>query len=247
MRDNRINCSIAMAVYNGATYLKEQIESILPQLIDGDELVISYDKSSDNTWDIINAYASNDSRIKIVENPDSGCSSNFTNAIKACSKEYLFFSDQDDVWSEGKIESILEHFEIDSSLDFVVHNCVYTDPNLIPLTEKTCFEERGRSLAFWSNFYKNKILGCCMCCKTAQIKQMLPISNYVLWDGHISRLLILKKRKGLLDDRVFLLHRRLPTSLTLKRRPLKAIVIDRILSAWFLLVGMLTLSIKKDY
>ena len=41
--------SVAMAVYNGEKYIKEQICSILAQLSKDDELVISYDGSCDNT------------------------------------------------------------------------------------------------------------------------------------------------------------------------------------------------------
>ena len=45
--------SVAMAVYNGSKYIRQQIDSILPQLREGDELIISYDESQDDTLEIM--------------------------------------------------------------------------------------------------------------------------------------------------------------------------------------------------
>ncbi len=48
--------SIAMATYNGARFLRAQIDSILRQTIRDIELVVSDDCSSDGTWDILEEY-----------------------------------------------------------------------------------------------------------------------------------------------------------------------------------------------
>ena len=45
--------SIAMATYNGAKYIREQIDSILNQTIQDFELVICDDGSTDDTWKIL--------------------------------------------------------------------------------------------------------------------------------------------------------------------------------------------------
>lgn len=52
--------SVAMAVYNGERFLKQQIDSILEQLSSDDELVISYDESQDGTLSLISRYAETD-------------------------------------------------------------------------------------------------------------------------------------------------------------------------------------------
>ena len=49
----RKKVSIAMAVYNGEKYLKEQIDSITQQLLPQDEIIISYDNSIDKSLNII--------------------------------------------------------------------------------------------------------------------------------------------------------------------------------------------------
>lgn len=48
--------SVCMATYNGEPFLREQIDSILSQLNEKDELVISDDNSKDSTVDIIKSY-----------------------------------------------------------------------------------------------------------------------------------------------------------------------------------------------
>jgi len=55
--------SVCMATYNGEAFLKKQVDSILSQLSEEDELVVSDDGSTDSTIEILKLY--NDSRIKI--------------------------------------------------------------------------------------------------------------------------------------------------------------------------------------
>ena len=59
--------SICLASYNGEKYIKEQLLSILPQLSEKDEVIISDDNSSDNTLGIVRGF--DDKRIKIYINP----------------------------------------------------------------------------------------------------------------------------------------------------------------------------------
>ena len=58
--------SVAMATYNGEKYLKQQIDSILSQLSNNDELIISDDHSSDRTVSIIEEYIKSDSRVSCL-------------------------------------------------------------------------------------------------------------------------------------------------------------------------------------
>ena len=60
--------SIAMATYNGETFIREQLDSILAQTEKNFEIVICDDASSDSTPQILDEYARKDSRIRVFRN-----------------------------------------------------------------------------------------------------------------------------------------------------------------------------------
>ena len=135
MNNNKEKISVAMATFNGEKYIKEQIETILENLSDNDELVISDDGSTDNTLDIISDY--NDSRIKLISGPKKGIKKNFENAINNCEGDYIFLSDQDDIWNSNKIEEVMKVFH-EKNVMLVIHDAkiVDSDNNLL---EKSFF------------------------------------------------------------------------------------------------------------
>lgn len=100
--------SVCIATYNGEKYLKEQLDSIIPQLTAQDELIISDDGSKDTTMEIIKRYAANDSRIKVYKGPGKGVIANFEFAINQTQGEFIFLADQDDVWLPEKVQTNLD-------------------------------------------------------------------------------------------------------------------------------------------
>lgn len=101
--------SIAMATYNGAKFIHEQIDSILNQTIQDFELVICDDCSTDETPEILHKYAQQDDRIRIYLNEcNLGFKKNFENVIRKCNGEYIALSDQDDIWLPKHLEILLD-------------------------------------------------------------------------------------------------------------------------------------------
>lgn len=98
--------SVAMAFYNGAKYIDEQIRSILDNMEETDELIISVDDASDGSEAILEDWVQNDQRIRIIKGPGKGVVKNFENAFKHCRGEIIFLSDQDDVWKKNKMREI---------------------------------------------------------------------------------------------------------------------------------------------
>lgn len=97
--------SIAMATYNGAQFLREQIDSILNQSIQDFELVACDDCSSDGTFQIMEEYARKDSRLRIFKNEKNlGFKKNFEKVVSLCNGEYVALSDQDDIWLPNHLE-----------------------------------------------------------------------------------------------------------------------------------------------
>ena len=103
---------IALATYNGARYLPQQIDSIRAQTLDHWTLLLRDDGSTDGTADILLAQATADPRTTIL--PDSGqrlgCVPNFSRLASAAFERgapYLMLADQDDIWFPTKIERTL--------------------------------------------------------------------------------------------------------------------------------------------
>lgn len=98
-----IKISVAMATYNGEQYIRQQLESILQQTRPVDEIIIVDDHSSDETLQVIRSLR--DSRIHIFQNDTNlGYIENFYKAISMTKGDYVFLSDQDDIWALDKIE-----------------------------------------------------------------------------------------------------------------------------------------------
>ncbi len=151
--------SVCMAVYNGEKYILSQINSILPQLSSGDELIISDDGHGGETERIIREAAASDPRVIYIKGPSKGVVSNFENAIGRASGDVIFLSDQDDVWCIGKVPKVLS--EIECGADLVLHDAKLTDENL-NVTDGSYFEVHKSRQGFLSNFIRNSYMGCCM-------------------------------------------------------------------------------------
>ncbi len=95
-----------MATYNGARFLREQIDSILEQLHPGDELVIVDDASSDDSVAIAESIAS--PLITIHRNERNlGYVRSFERAMGLARGDVLLLADQDDIWTEGRVDALL--------------------------------------------------------------------------------------------------------------------------------------------
>jgi glycosyltransferase involved in cell wall biosynthesis len=170
--------SICMATYNGNRYIKEQLESILPQMEETDELIICDDQSSDNTLDIINSIS--DNRIKVkINNNRLGHVRNFEKAISLAKNEIIVLTDQDDIWSANKLNVVRKLFESNRKLTLYHHGITTIDSggkildkhfNDINLTynNKNVVTKIVRSLV------KHHYFGCCMCFRKSLIPKLLP-------------------------------------------------------------------------
>ena len=93
-----------MATYNGEKYLREQVDSLLAQSYPTLEFIFVDDASSDSSLAILQEYASQDERIRLVTNPENkGLLATFETGIRAAKGEMIALSDQDDVWMPEKI------------------------------------------------------------------------------------------------------------------------------------------------
>jgi len=101
--------SIPLAAFNGASYISQQISSILCQSVANFELIIIDDCSTDGTCEIVKNYLS-DPRITLsVNTTNLGYKRNFEKAIKKCKGEFIALADQDDIWHPDKLAILLDN------------------------------------------------------------------------------------------------------------------------------------------
>lgn len=212
--------SVAMAVYNGEKYIKEQVDSILCQLNTDDELIISIDNSTDNTLELLKCIQSKDKRLIIYNNPyNPGVVKNFQNAVEHCSGDIIFYADQDDIWLPNKVNIIREHFT-DHRVAAVVHDAQLTDTNLNVIAPSTFKLRGGVRTSFLGNFIRLSYIGCCMAFRAKYKDVILPIPtidrSHDWWTGC---LLACGKSKIVAVQDALILHRFHDKNATPKKRP----------------------------
>lgn len=184
-----MSISVCMATYNGEKYIKQQVESILVQLDEDDELIVSDDSSTDHTVCILKSF--NDPRIKIFNNTKKrGVTHNFENAIEKSTGSFIFLSDQDDVWEKDKVEKVLAKL---NEVDLVLHNGQLIDGEG-KLINQDLFSIYKTRKGYLKNLTRNTFVGCCMAFKRELIAEILPIPNKIMM--HDMWIALVAEKKG---------------------------------------------------
>jgi len=198
--------SVCMATYNGERYIREQIDSILCQLNSEDELIISDDGSMDGTLEIVKEYIDTDKRIKLLSGPGKGVIANFENAIMQAKGEYIYLSDQDDVWVENKCHVVQKAFDETGAL-VIVHDAIVVDKDknvVIP----SFYVWRNSAPGFIHNLWRNSYIGCCMAFRRDLITSFLPIpKDIAMHDQWLGMCGELKRKTFFVPDKLLLYRR----------------------------------------
>ncbi len=168
--------SVCMAVYNGSKYLKEQLNSILEELHPADELIIVDDHSTDNSVRIIKDLK--DKRIKIFLNERNlGPTRTFERGLELATGDFIFFSDQDDVWIKGKIGKMLDAFKKHGTMAVNSDSIVVDEKKKI--IAKSFFSLRDSGPGVLKNYYKNTYSGACLAIDCRAKEWILPFPKYI--------------------------------------------------------------------
>lgn len=238
--------SVCMASYNGAVHISRQIESILAQLGQGDELVIVDDCSSDETIEIIQGF--DDRRIKLHKNRTNiGPIMTFDRVLGLAEGELVFISDQDDVWLESKVATIVNLFDT-TDMDLVVHDARVTNGDQV--ISDSLFELIGSSPGLIRNIVSSTHTGCCMALRRTALRELLPIPAkkgiyHDSWIGVFSG--CLRQKKLFLPVALIDYQRHGNNVSTMRRRSIREIIPDRfnMISAIFFRLGAKVFSNLK--
>lgn len=100
--------SIVLSTYNGATYLEEQLNSLLAQTWKNLEILIADDGSTDDTVHILLQYSEANKQLHFYQNEiNLGYVRSFEKLISKAKGELIALCDQDDFWLPDKIEKLV--------------------------------------------------------------------------------------------------------------------------------------------
>ena len=186
--------SVALCTYNGAKYILEQLDSIVRQTVPPTQIVISDDGSIDGTLEKADKFLS-DKKINYIlctNKNNHGVTSNFMNAMKACTEDIIFTSDQDDYWMPNKAEKMLRAYEDNPTALVVFSNGELVDINMnllncdiwkaVGITPQRCKEGN------WFHYLLKNCLvtGACMSLRRELLNDVDEIPKEWLHDGWLT-------------------------------------------------------------
>jgi glycosyltransferase involved in cell wall biosynthesis len=98
--------SILMPSYNAGKYLKDALESVVPQLAADDEVVIQDGGSKDGSIEALTAAYRDDPRVKIVSEPDRGQSDALQRALQRARNPFIGWLNADDIYYPGALAAV---------------------------------------------------------------------------------------------------------------------------------------------
>lgn len=134
---NKITVSVVIAAYKGEKYIGEQLKSLFTQTYKPVEILIGDDSPDALTEEAVKTIAAEapaDIRVDYCKNAQQmGVVQNFSAlAARACG-DIIFFCDQDDIWLEKKIETMVEAFIENPDCDLVACDSMRVTVDLQPL------------------------------------------------------------------------------------------------------------------
>lgn len=178
---------VAMATYNGESYLSRQLDSIIEQSYPIKKIIITDDNSSDSTRAILEGYKEkNKDLIELYFNDANvGYIKNFEKAVMKCDGDFIALADQDDLWDKNKIECLVGAIG--------GKDLVYSDARLInadgeilaPSFTKYSNKKIGR-IDFIDLCMNNTVTGCTLMFRSGILKKALPFPTCIPHDHWLS-------------------------------------------------------------
>lgn len=141
--------SVIIPIYNVAAYLPRCIESVLHQTYKELEIWLVDDGSQDESGQIADDYADQDSRIQVIHKENGGLSDARNVGMEKATKDYIFFLDSDDWITRDALEILLHTMEKEKA-DIVVGGLYYTYDNELWIDNKGWKE--GESTCQYNHF-----------------------------------------------------------------------------------------------
>ena len=212
--------SVAFIVYNGAKYIRTQLDSILAQTHKVDEIIICDDGSSDTTKETLEEYKKSYPNLFTLHynNKNLGPTKNIEKAIQACTGELILLADQDDYWETNKVEKIINWFEQNPTMNGVFTNGTLMSSNgqldnNYGLWDVMSFPykaiKNSEDLKLYINTVENSVTGATLAIRNNLpfLKQPFPVIKYLVHDRWLAINLAETNSLGVLEEK--LIHYRI--------------------------------------
>lgn len=205
---------VLMSSYNGAKYIREQIDSILNQENVNIKICIRDDGSTDSTLDIIKEFTEKGNVELIVDGDRVGPGESFMRLLYSCSKsdaDYFAFSDQDDVWLKNKLKVAIDKmasYGEDEPVLYSSNQILYKDGKQCGLRH-----EVPQRIDLISHITRNTISGCTFV-MNKELAELIGSAKHI--DERILRcrlhdslvmLVAIVKGKVVYDEKAYMLYR----------------------------------------
>ena len=211
--------SVAFIVYNGARYMRKQLDSILAQTHGVDEIIVCDDASSDNTKEILEEYKNKHPNLFFLHynNKNIGPTKNIEKAIQACTGDIILLADQDDYWEANRVETIVKWFEANPTMNGVFTNGSlmnskdeldnkYALWDIMSFPHKTIRSETelNNSLKLYINTVENAVTGATLAIRNNLpfLKQPFPLIKHLVHDRWLAMNLVENNNLGILDEKL---------------------------------------------
>ncbi len=122
--------SVITPCFNASKYISQTIESVINQTFTDWEMIIIDDGSKDNSVDIVEKYSINDSRIKLIKQPNGGSANARNHGIREAKGRYIALLDADDLWLPQFLEKQIKFMKEKNAV------CVYSSYKIIDENSK---------------------------------------------------------------------------------------------------------------
>ena len=176
--------TILMATYNGSSYLRTQLDSLIGQQYTNWELIVHDDGSSDDTLAIVKQYAERDGRIKLLEDGVAGlgAAGNYLHLMQQADGDFYMFCDQDDSWMEEKVGRMVAAISIyDGPAAVYSNSYLSVGKNVIRQKSTVIHPSDLRNTLF----FNSGIQGCALIFNRPLMEVLRPFPKAVAMHDHL--------------------------------------------------------------
>ena len=211
--------SVAFIVYNGAQYMRTQLDSILAQTHKVDEIIICDDASSDNTKEILEEYKNKHPNLFFIHfnKQNLGPTKNIDKALQACTGDILLLADQDDYWETNKVDTVVKWFDqnpnmhgvfgsgfLMNSKDELDNKYALWDAMSFPYKKIESNIEVNNNLKLYINTVENAVTGATLAIRNNLpfLKKPFPVIKHLVHDRWLAMNLAETNSLGVLNEKL---------------------------------------------